>query len=242
MRDFPGRSRRWMKAMTGLAGLAVVGIALAGCNQPNSNNTEHSEANAGINQILANQPVPIFDSSQQRADMIEAEAIMALGTATTSFFFPEGSVVDGKVDAPPIKACPSEGEPIPNTSSLTNPEQQTSGGDSTVGQMDPDGVYTASASDGTFVLCDTSAGKQDLEYWEGPVETETGTAVWDASTGQIEDAGTSMLPVCTVVTSNGSDGTGLNSGTKYYHCVKAATDPTRGIGGVKTQANFAVGS
>jgi hypothetical protein len=235
-------TRRLRTVLAAVGGAAVLAAVLAGCNQPNSNNTEHSEANAGINQILANQPVPIFDSSQQRADMIEAEAIMALGTATTSFFFPEGGVVNGKIDAPPIKVCPSEGEPIPNTSSLTNPEQQTSGGDATVGQMDPDGVYTASASAGTFVLCDTSAGKQDLEYWEGPVETESGTAVWDASTGQVQDIGTSMLPVCSIVTSSGHDGTGLNSGAKYYHCVKASADPTKGIKGVKTQADFTMGS
>lgn len=221
-------SRKRGAVAAAVLGAALV-LALTGCNPPNSNNTEHSEANAGINQILANQPVPIFDSSQQRADMIEAEAIMALGTATTSFFFPEGTVLtSGKYSAPPIKTCPSEGEPIPNTSSLTNPEQQTSGGSATVGQMDPDGVYTAEASSGTFVLCDTAAGKQDLDYWEGPVETETGTAVWDASTGQIQDIGTSMLPVCSIVSAHSGDGTGLNSGTRYYQCVKAAGDNTKG--------------
>jgi hypothetical protein len=225
-----------------LAGLAaVLAVALAACNQPNSNNTEHTEANAGINQILANQPVPIFPSSQQRADLIEAEAIMALGSATTTFFFPQGTmIVNGHTDAPPFKTCPSEGEPIPNTSSLTNPLQQTSGGDSVVGQMDPDGVYTPAASDGTFVLCDTSAGRQDLEYWEGPVETETGTAVWDAATGQIQDIGAALLPVCTIVAAHSGDGTNLAPGTRYYQCVKAAGDNSRGT--KLSKADFRIAS
>jgi hypothetical protein len=222
-------------------GALVLAVALAACNQPNSNNTEHTEANAGINQILRNQPVPIFPSSQQRADLIEAEAIMALGSATTSFFFPQGTVVvNGKYSAPPIKVCPSEGEPIPNTSSLTNPEQQTSGGDAVVGQMDPDGVYTPAASDGTFVLCDTSTGRQDLSYWEGPVETETGTAVWDDSTGQITAVGSSMLPVCTIVAARSGDGTNLASGIRYYQCTKAQGDNTRGT--KLSKADFALGS
>lgn len=216
-----------------IAGAITLGTTLTAvvvaCGPPNSNSTEHNEANAGINLILANQPVPIFNSSQQRADLIEAEAIMALGSSTTSFFFPQGTVItNGHASAAPIKSCPSEGEPIPNTSSLTNPLQQTSGGSVAVGQMDPDGVYTPTASDGTFVLCDTSTGRQDLSYWEGPVETETGTAVWDAATGQIQDIGAAMLPVCTIVKSTGSDGTGLSAGTPYYQCVKAANDPSRG--------------
>jgi hypothetical protein len=222
------RRRRTGAIITALLGVFLA-LALAGCNPPNSNNTEHTEANAGINQILANQPVPIFPSSQQRADLIEAEAIMALGSSTTTFFFPQGATVtNGKADAPPFKTCPSEGEPIPNTSSLTNPQQQTSGGDAVVGQMDPDGVYTPAASDGTFVLCDTSAGRQDLEYWEGPVETESGTAVWDASAGQIRDVGTAMLPVCTIVQARDGDGTKLQAGTRYYQCVKAKGDTSRG--------------
>jgi hypothetical protein len=239
MSRFKTSRKRWLAAFAIL--IAALGLVLAGCNQPNSNNTEHAEANAGINQILANQPVPIFKTSQQRADMIEAEAIMALGSATTSFFFPEGvSEADGKYSAPPIKVCASEGEPIPVTSSLTNPDQQTSGGDAVVGQMDPDGVYTATDGAGTFVLCDTSSGRQDLEYWEGPVETETGTAVWDASTGQIQDIGTSMLPVCTIVAAQSGDGTGLNAGTRYYQCTKAPGDNSRGT--KLSKADFSLSS
>ena len=196
-------TRRLRTVLAAIGGAAVLAAVLAGCNQPNSNNTEHSEANAGINQILANQPVPIFDSSQQRADMIEAEAIMALGTATTSFFFPEGSVVDGKVDAPPIKVCPSEGEPIPNTSSLTNPEQQTSGGSATVGQMDPDGVYSPSDSSGTYVVCLTRGGQPWLEYWEGDVMTVSAAALWNTGTHQVQVTGAPTAAIAGVPAARG---------------------------------------
>lgn len=230
----------------GAAGAVMLAAALLGCScsAPNSNNTEHSQANAGINQILANQPVPIFDSSQQRSDMMEAEAIMALGSATTTFFFPPGTVImagaDGKnhYSLPPFKTCPSEGEPIANTSSLTNPLQVTSGGQ-VVSQMDPDGIYPPTASEGTFVLCDTANGSQRLSYWEGLVETETGTAVWDAANGTITDIGDAQLPVCTLVTAQDGNKYKLATGSKYYHCVKAAGDPTKSV---KTQADFAAAS
>lgn len=89
-------------------------------------------------------------------------------------------------------------------------------------------TVNSQASSGTFVLCDTASGEQKLDYWEGPVETETGTAVWDASTGTIQDVGKSMLPVCTVVSAHSGDGTNLNPGTKYYQCVKATGDNTKG--------------
>ncbi len=205
-----------------LAALGITALALAAaCTHPgNANNIEHAQANAGLDLILSNQPVPIFPSSALRQNLIEVEAIQALGTPTTSFFFPEGTtIVSGKFTAPPFKSCASQGEPIHATDNLTNPQQVTSGGE-VVGQADPNGIYSGPSA-GTYVLCDTPYGTAKMAYWEGPVFAESGAAVWNAATGQLDDVGPSQLPVCVKETSNGSDGSGLAAGIAYFHCIRA---------------------
>lgn len=207
------------------AGVLVAGLSLAACSgAPNSNSVEHSAANAGIDLLLTNQPVPIFPTSALRANAIEVEAIQALGSPTTSFFFPEGTViVNGKYSAPPFKICPSQGEPIHSTDSVTNPEQVTTN-NAVVQQMDPNGIYPG-VSSGTNVLCVKANGQPEMSYWEGPVETESGAAIWNPDGGpgqQIVDIGPSKLPVCTLMHATSGDGTKLPDGTTYYHCKAAA--------------------
>lgn len=132
----------------------------------------------------------------------------------------------GIAGSKPFKVCPNQGEPIPNTVSLSNPHQpyqgpvNTDGGD-VVDQMDPNGTYAPTSSSGTYVLCLTPSGGTKLTYWEGDVFAESGAAVWDSTTTSITDIGPSGLPVCTVETAHKGDGSGVNDGTKYYHCVKA---------------------
>lgn len=208
-----------------LAAMALAAAALAGCSAPSSNTTEHDAANAGINLLLQNQPVPIFPTSELRENMVEIEAIQALGAPTTSFFFPPGSVsvVGGKqvFTSPPFKICPSQGEPIHADDSLTNPQQALPGSaGAVVSQMDPNGTY-AGPNSGTYVLCLTKAGTKKMAYWEGDVFTESGTAVWNPDGGpgdQIQDVGPSALPVCVKKTAQDGDGLNLKAGTEYFHC------------------------
>lgn len=216
--------------MIGLC-LAAAGL-LAGCGcgshpaPPAA--IEAGQSGPGIDLILANQPVPAFAYSAFRQNLIMIEAIQALGSPTTSFFMPVGSTVIGNVaSAPPMASCPSEGEPIPYGTQLSNPEQivkDTNPGHNNstslaIPQMDPNGVYeVGGASTGTHVLCVSKAGKPDLAYWEGPVFNRTGTWVYDASSRQFSQAGPSALPVCTLQTYPPG---GPHAGHKYYHCVKA---------------------
>lgn len=213
---------RFSKAAAALAAVVVM-ATMAACTTQNANNTEHQAANSGVNLLLASQPVPIFPTSELRQNMIEVEAIQALGTPTTSFFFPEGTtVVGGKYTAPPFKVCPSQGEPIHATDSLTNPTQVTTSG-AVVDQMDPNGVYSGPNS-GTYILCVTASGGKKMSYWEGPVETETGVAIWNQDGGpgnQIQDVGPSQLPVCVKKTAHTGDGSGIQDNTEYFHCEAA---------------------
>jgi hypothetical protein len=210
--------------LLGAAALAVFILCSAFSCGGSSNNNEHAAANAGINLMLTNQPVPIFPTSAMRQETIEIEAIQALGTPTTAFFFPPGQG-PGIPGSHPFKTCPAEGEPIPNTTSLTNPSQLVAGANTqggVVAQMDPNGTYTPAASTGTYVLCNNANGGQKLTYWEGDVYDESGAAVWNQSTLMIDSIGASELPVCVIEHSSSGDSTGLSSGTPYYHCTKAA--------------------
>lgn len=224
------RRTKRILTMAGSALLAIlVLVVLAACSasDSNGNTAESSDQGAISKAMITNQPPPFFPRSAYRGEMIEVQAIEALGSPTTSFFFPEGTTVvetaggAAHFSAPPIKQCSSQGVPVPNTASLTNPLQGTgvSGvtGAIATDQMDPNGLYAPQTSSGTWVLCNQANGGTRFSYWEGPVFAETGTAVWSDTQG-IVDVGSNALPVCTIMTAQDGDGTGITAGDTYYHC------------------------
>jgi hypothetical protein len=140
------------------------------------------------------EPLPFFASSQVRKNLIEIEHAEAEGVQTTSFECPGLGCT--KAD-PPMKTCASVGAPIPVTDELSNPEQplrdnseplENGGGNVTVGEMDPDGIYQG-GGEGTFVQCIGKGGAVTPAYWEGHVEVEFAPAVWNEEKGEIEDVG-----------------------------------------------------
>lgn len=164
----------------------VVAAVLAACGSGNNGNRLESRAQAADTFGLElSQPIPHYNFSQIRQNLIELETAQADGVQTTSFFFNQGV-------ANPVQSCPSIGAPIPTTDQLSNPDQvikdntglNNGGGNVTIGQMDPNGVYSGQSS-GTYVMCVSPAGKAYADYWEGFVQTVFGAAHWDAATHQI---------------------------------------------------------
>ena len=158
---------------------AALAVSVAGCNShPSVQQSEQNAQTADTQSLEQSQPIPHYNYSQIRATAIDAETIAANGTQTTSFFFQMGS-------RDPVASCPSLGEPVPNTAQLSNPEQiapisgKYGGGATNLPQMDPDGIYAPSTSDGTFVICVNGSGAKYLMYWEGPVMTVAAGATWD---------------------------------------------------------------
>jgi hypothetical protein len=199
-----------------LIGLSTTAMS---CGSSGGNAAESAGASNGFALLTANQPVPIFPTSAYRANLIEVEAIQALGSPTTTFLFPPGANASSGVK--PLKVCASQGLPLAVNAELDNPLQVIGTGSNnavTTEQADPNGVYSSPSSMGTNVLCLDAQGNPHLSYWEGDVEAETGTAVWSAADG-IVDEGPSQLPVCTVVTSQGENG--ITKGTIYTSCHKA---------------------
>ena len=179
-------------AIAAATGTAVLVASLAACNGQSSSagqRQESAQQQQDQTSLEKSQPIPHYDWSQMRATAIDAQNIAADGTQTTSFFFQMGS-------RDPVFSCPSIGVPVPNTAQLSNPEQVATAGDGNGGtnlapisQMDPDGVYSPSASSGTYVVCVNGSGKNYLMYWEGDVMSATAGATWDESAHQIQVTG-----------------------------------------------------
>lgn len=153
------------------------------------NNIEHDAQSADSANLVQNQPIPEFSYSQIRQNAIEFEKAEAEGAASTTFFFNRG-VKD------PIFVCPSIGSGIPESASLSNPNQlvrQYVGSgywdDGVVGQMDPNGIYTATNGTGTRVLCVGADGKIFGKNWEGDVDVVYAPAKWNKDTGMEEITG-----------------------------------------------------
>lgn len=161
----------------------VAVLALAGCD-PSGDDVEAGQQSGITGQLVQNQPIPNIGHSQMRTNLIDIETAEATGVQTTSFIF-------NRASPDPIEVCSSIGVPIPNTSSLSNPQQVANGynGSAAIAQMDPNGVYTPTESSGTFVQCVTPDGSVEPVYAEGEVTTVFGAATWDSGKHQVVMAG-----------------------------------------------------
>jgi hypothetical protein len=182
-----------------VAGAGAAGCGSYGGGSSSGNSIEHAQQSIDTDTLVTTLPVPDFATSEIRKNLIEVEAIEALGVKSTTFAFQQG-------DPDPIWSCPSEGLPVPITDQLTNPDQSqwanggTNGEAGTViSQMDPNGIYQGDGS-GTDVLCLDSNGDPYVHYWEGNVDSVTATATWDTSKHSVKTEGAPVTPTCKVET------------------------------------------
>jgi hypothetical protein len=170
--------------------IGVLTLTAGACDDGGSSSgqdKENKQQAQSTNSLVTNQPIPHFNYSQLRQNLKEIETAEANGVQTTTFFFNQG-VQD------PIDSCPSIGAPIPTTDQLSNPQQTSDGhyngnyGLTTIGQMDPTGVYTGDST-GTYVMCVGGNGKTYASYWEGYVKTVFANATWDKSTHSVKVLG-----------------------------------------------------
>jgi hypothetical protein len=180
------------KITAGLATLAVIGgIALSACGGNNAQPTENSEQQADSQSLITNQPLPHYNFSQIRQTLIDAEDETADTTQTTTFFMQQG-------DPNPINSCPSVGFPVASNAELSNPDQVVgapNNSSATIGQEDPNGIYSSPSTSGTYVICTENGGQHYLEYWEGNVYTVGGPAVWNDTTHAASVVGAPSAPV-----------------------------------------------
>jgi len=143
-----------------------------GCNDttaPTATQREQSQTNAAQNQLLNNQPAPVFDYTIERRMMIEIYKARQRSVATYSYVQSEFT---GKV----LWHCNSIGYPIPYATQLTNPHQlisksYTVGGnyrqaDGVIEMAEPNGLYSPAQANATWVPCVNANGKVTPTYEE----------------------------------------------------------------------------
>ncbi len=172
-----------------LAALAlVVAVAACGGSSSKGQQLESQQQNQDQTALELAQPIPHYNYSQIRQNLIELETAQANGVQTTSFLFNLG-------DRDPIQVCPSIGAPIPTTDQLSNADKVVNdpytggnGGGAVIAQMDPNGVYSGTST-GTYVMCVGANGKPYADYWEGYVQTVFGPAQWNYTTHTVQLVG-----------------------------------------------------
>jgi hypothetical protein len=186
-------------------GLLAVPLALtvAACGPQTTQQTEGNAQQGDSSALLIVLPLPHFDNSEIRMELIQMEAIQAFGLSSTSFFFNAGQ-------REPIQVCASVGLPIPADSSLSNPWQVSNGAglpntsheNVAIGQMDPNGIYFG-ATTATYVLCKTANGGHYMVHAAEYVHAVTAQAYWDTSMyggkGGIHVVGQPEIPDCSTV-------------------------------------------
>ena len=181
----------------------LISLGAASCGSSSPQQTEGNQQSADTQQLLLVLPLPHFDNSEIRMELIQMEAIQAFGLSSTTFFFNQG-------EREPIQVCSSVGLPIPADSSLSNPWQvsngaglpNTSSENVAIGQIDPNGIYFGPTT-ATYVLCKTASGGQYMVHAEEFVHAVTAQAWWDPSMyggkGGIHVVGQPQIPDCSTV-------------------------------------------
>lgn len=173
--------------MKKLIALALFGLAVAACNSGSANSNESQIVNKQ-QQIYANvQPVPLFDFSEQRNTLIQIYDAKNQARQTWAVI----QSITGQF----VYACPSVGFPIPADTELTNPQAGV-GSYYPLPQAEPDGLYTSTNTDATYVLCVRADGSVV------PIYTEQKVTLFPFEVkivnGQIVDAGGDSTMTVTV--------------------------------------------
>jgi hypothetical protein len=159
-----------MRALTGLALIVLLTGAQGGCDDSKSAaENERAAQDTQMQQFLRNQPVPSFDWSLERHMLIQI--YIARQKATNTF-----SVVQSEYTGKVLWQCDSIGFPLPYGTQLTNPLaaewRWRSGGDyasAVIEQQEPNGLFSPSSAEGTWVPCVDEKGKITPVYEERKV-------------------------------------------------------------------------
>jgi hypothetical protein len=144
--------------------MALIACSAEGCeNQPNASQTEAATTEANQAQLIRNQPIPTFDFSMERHMLTEIYKARQRTTATYS-------VVQSEYTGKVLWSCPSLGYPLPYATQITNPMQTVEGrgqGEfSTIPLAEPNGLYSPSQADATWVPCVDAQGRVTPVYEE----------------------------------------------------------------------------
>ena len=181
-----------------IAGMLALLATACGVVSPN-NATQRDQTTVNQQQKIyqINQPVPVFDWSQERDTLTQIYVMRNEARQTYTIVSSQGT---GKT----LFECPSRGTAIPADTQLTNPlridmarpDGATSWIPGVIGQPEPNGLYSSVNTDGTWVLCIRKDGSLAPVYTEQKVTTFPFAVKWDDEKQQYIDAdGASSMSV-----------------------------------------------
>lgn len=160
-----------------LALTAIAAVVVVGCDTARQQEARTIEDNQ--KHLISVYPVPRFDTSLERDILVQLYQLRNKARNTHSVVLSDGT-------GTPMFDCPSVGYPIANDVRLT------AGGD---GQAEPNGVYPADSSWGTWVLCVQDDGSLTPIYNESNTITFPFPVSVDYATGKVTKAGDPTMVV-----------------------------------------------
>lgn len=155
-----------MKPILSIAALALLGISLVGCEEytPSSDEAQRTQQERILKEGTAQTGMPNIKNFRERKLLKQIlEMRDQDGLVTYTYTVPETT---GR----PVFLCNSIGYGLPAATQYTNPEKTDyySTGSVTLPQADPNGLFSPSSAEGTWVLCTdpSSSGKTRPVYVE----------------------------------------------------------------------------
>ncbi len=159
--------------------MALLFFTGTGCDQ-SSEERDRAVVQDQQKQYGIAQPIPSYDWSPERDNVIQLYDIRMGIVATHAVWRGDTSIVEGD--------CPAIGYPIPYDTQLTNPLQVLpDSGHEVVEQAEPNGLFSSKNSTGTWVLCVEGKAIEPVLV-EGKVTTYPYPVVVDYTTNRVTRA------------------------------------------------------
>ena len=142
-----------MKPFIALASIAVLGVSLTGCIEvtPSSDEVQQEQQERILREGTAQTGMPAIKNFRERKLLKQIiEMRDQDGLVTYTYTVPETT---GR----PVFLCNSIGYGLPAATQYTNPEKVEYQG-TTLPQADPNGLFSPSSAEGTWVMCSEPNG------------------------------------------------------------------------------------
>jgi hypothetical protein len=146
-----------MKTAIAIASIAVLGVALVGCElpPPSSDEAQRVDQERILKEANSQTGMPAIKNFRERKLLKQIiEMRDQDGLVTYTYTVPETT---GR----PVFLCNSIGYGLPAATQYTNPEKTEytgSSGIATLPQADPNGLFSPSSAEGTWVMCTDPSG------------------------------------------------------------------------------------
>lgn len=144
-----------MKPFIALASLAVLGVALVGCDYtPSSDEAQRAQQEQILKEGSAQTGMPAINNFRERKLLKQIiEMRDQDGLVTYTYTVPETT---GR----PVFLCNSIGYGLPAATQYTNPQKivEDTRGNVGIPQADPNGLFSPESAEGTWVMCSDPSG------------------------------------------------------------------------------------